>query len=176
MNRTVLFWILILGVFLIAGCSQQPAATGGEESAATDDAVVLDEPTTTDETETVDEIETSDEPAEAPEAEPEEEILSTEEVIEEKPAVKEFRLEAFQFGYEPSVIEVNKGDTVRIIATSRDVSHGLALLDFGVNIVIKKGEETTVEFVADKSGEFTFYCSVPCGSGHGTMKGKLVVS
>ena len=90
--------------------------------------------------------------------------------------VKEFRLEAFQFGYEPSVIEVNKGDTVRIIATSRDVAHGLALFDFGVNIVIKKGEETTVEFVADKSGEFSFYCSVPCGSGHSTMKGKLVVN
>ena len=90
--------------------------------------------------------------------------------------VKEFRLEAFQFGYEPSVIEVNKGDTVRIIATSRDVSHGLALLDFGVNIVIKKGEKTTAEFVADKTGEFTFYCSVPCGSGHSTMKGKLVVN
>jgi len=94
----------------------------------------------------------------------------------QEPAVKEFRLETFQFGYDPGVIEVNKGDTVRIIATSRDVTHGLALGDFGVNIVIKKGEETTAEFVADKTGEFTFYCSVPCGSGHGTMKGKLVVS
>ena len=40
---------------------------------------------------------------------------------------------------------------------------------------IKPGKTTTVEFLADKQGEFTIFCSVFCGSGHPTMKGSLVV-
>ncbi len=45
----------------------------------------------------------------------------------------------------------------------------------GINIIINSGETTLVEFIADKVGEFDFACSVFCGSGHGRMKGKLVV-
>lgn len=89
--------------------------------------------------------------------------------------MKEFRIEAFQFGYEPSRIEVDRGDTVRIIATSRDVPHGFALPQYGVNLRLTAGAEQTAEFVADTPGEFSFYCSVPCGSGHSTMRGTFVV-
>jgi len=31
------------------------------------------------------------------------------------------------------------------------------------------------EFVADKVGEFNFFCNVYCGEGHSEMGGKLVV-
>lgn len=37
------------------------------------------------------------------------------------------------------------------------------------------GEENAVEFVADKSGTFPFYCNVFCGGGHKEMQGKLIV-
>ncbi|MAG38869.1 cytochrome C oxidase subunit II [Candidatus Woesearchaeota archaeon] len=90
--------------------------------------------------------------------------------------VKEFIITAFQFGYNPSILEVDKGDLVRIIASSRDVSHGLAIPLFGVNLYLgSDGSEQTVEFLADKEGTFTFYCSVSCGSGHGRMSGQLIV-
>ena len=92
------------------------------------------------------------------------------------PETKEFNITAKQFEFSPSTITVNKGDTVIVNITSQDVQHGFALPDFGVNETVDAGQTTRIEFVADKSGEFTFFCSVFCGSGHSTMKGKLVVN
>ena len=40
---------------------------------------------------------------------------------------KEFRITAKQFQFEPSTIEVSKGDKVRLIVTSIDVPHGIAI-------------------------------------------------
>ena len=91
---------------------------------------------------------------------------------------KEFHVRSFNFGFDPPTIEVNAGDKVRIILTSDDVPHGLAINEFvGVNKRVdpSPAEPTVIEFLADKRGEFTFYCSVPCGDGHLDMKGKLIV-
>ncbi len=89
--------------------------------------------------------------------------------------VKEFKMTAKQFAFEPSVIEVNKGDKVRLIVTSVDVPHGFSIPEFGINERLDVGKPVTIEFVADKQGSFTAFCSVFCGSGHGNMKGKIVV-
>lgn len=89
--------------------------------------------------------------------------------------VKEFSVEAFNWGFKPESIEVNQGDRVKITAKSTDVDHGFAIKEFGVNLKLKPGEEKSVEFVADKKGTFTMYCSVYCGEGHREMKGVLVV-
>ena len=88
---------------------------------------------------------------------------------------KEFRITAKQFEFSPSVIEVNKGDKVRLIVTSTDVPHGIAIKEYGINERLEVGKPATIEFTADKSGSFTAFCSVFCGSGHGSMKGKLIV-
>lgn len=88
---------------------------------------------------------------------------------------KEFRIEAFQFGFSPSVIEVNLGDTVKIIASSRDVPHSFTLPDFGVNLYLDGLNTKTAEFIADKAGTFTFYCNIPCGGGHSSMRGTFKV-
>lgn len=89
--------------------------------------------------------------------------------------VKEFNVKAFRFGFEPSTIRVNQGDTVRIIARSIDVPHGLTIDGYNINLYLDGLRPQTVEFVADKPGTFTMYCSVPCGSGHGSMRGKFIV-
>ena len=88
---------------------------------------------------------------------------------------KEFRITAKQFSFEPGVIEVNKGDKVRLIVTSIDVPHGIAIKEYGINERLDVGKPVTIEFTADKQGTFTAFCSVLCGSGHSGMKGKLVV-
>lgn len=98
-----------------------------------------------------------------------------EESVQVTGETKEFTMEAFQFGFEPSVIEVNKGDRVKITATSRDVPHGFAILELGVRETINPGEVTNIEFAADKAGTFSFFCSVPCGAGHSSMRGQLIV-
>jgi heme/copper-type cytochrome/quinol oxidase subunit 2 len=40
---------------------------------------------------------------------------------------------------------------------------------------LRKGRETTIEFVAKAAGTYEFRCSVSCGFGHGHMKGQLIV-
>ncbi len=89
--------------------------------------------------------------------------------------VKEFRMTAKQFSFTPDTIEVNKGDKVRLIVTSTDVPHGIAIKEYGINQRLDVGKPVTIEFTADKEGTFTAYCSVFCGGGHTGMKGKIVV-
>lgn len=89
--------------------------------------------------------------------------------------VKEFKVRAFQFGFDPNTIEVSLGDKVKIAAYSEDVPHGFAIAEYGIDLYLDGLREKTVEFIADKPGTFTFYCSIPCGNGHSSMQGKLVV-
>ena len=89
--------------------------------------------------------------------------------------VKEFKMTAKQFAFEPEIIEANKGDKVRLIVTSVDVPHGLSIPEYGINERLNPGEYVTIEFIADKEGSFTSFCSVFCGSGHSNMKGKIIV-
>lgn len=89
---------------------------------------------------------------------------------------KEFTIEAFQFDFNPNKIEVNLGDRVIIKVTSTDVPHGFSIKEYGIKEYLNLGSEVTVDFIADKKGTFTFYCSVICGIRHGTMRGQLIVN
>lgn len=87
----------------------------------------------------------------------------------------EIKVTAQKYRFDPNVITVKKGDHVKLIITALDHDHGFKLDAFGVNQKLKKGDATTIEFTADKTGTFAFQCSNFCGMGHGKMKGKLVV-
>lgn len=100
---------------------------------------------------------------------------ASESAPESAPAIVSIAVTAKQFDFSPSVVTVNKGDTVRLTVTSVDVTHGLAIPAFGVSENLRPGETVTVEFTADKAGEFPFFCSVFCGEGHGQMRGTLIV-
>jgi nitrosocyanin len=91
-------------------------------------------------------------------------------------AVKEFNMTVKQFSFDPDTITVNTGDKVKINIRSLDVMHGFAIDEFGVNEQLPPLQTVTVEFVADKTGTFRFYCSVPCGPGHREMSGQLIVN
>ncbi len=93
----------------------------------------------------------------------------------EKIDYKVFAVRAFQFGYEPDVLEVDEGDHVMITVTSVDVGHGFALPDFGINSKVPAEESVTFRFVADKQGEFEFFNPVYSGKGWKDMKGKFIV-
>lgn|SRR3989338_1497034 len=90
--------------------------------------------------------------------------------------VKEFKITAKQFAFDPTTIEVNKGDNVRLIVTSIDVPHGIAIPEYGINERLDVGKPATIEFKADKEGTFNSFCSVFCGSGHSNMNGKIIVT
>jgi len=91
-------------------------------------------------------------------------------------AVKEFNITAKQWSFDPSVIEVKKGDTVTLNITSVDVLHGIVIEAFSVNTNLQPGKTVTVTFTADRTGSFPFFCSVICGDGHFDMIGKVVVT
>lgn len=104
---------------------------------------------------------------------------ATEMVVKEEDSamedVKEFTMTAKQWFFEPSEIRIKQGNKVKLTIKSIDVTHGFALPDFGVKVDLQPNIKQTVEFIADKQGEFTFFCSVYCGQGHSGMKGKLIV-
>lgn len=89
--------------------------------------------------------------------------------------VREFKMTAKKYKFEPKVITVKQGEKVRLIVTALDRTHGFKLEEYGINQKLKKGDPATIEFTADKSGTFVFRCSEFCGIGHLKMKGKLVV-
>lgn len=95
--------------------------------------------------------------------------------IEPTGEIKEFEVTAKQWEFTPSTITVNRGDTVKLHITSIDVTHGFTINEFGINEVLEPGKDVHVEFIADKTGTFSFWCSVPCGSGHSGMRGQLIV-
>lgn len=86
-----------------------------------------------------------------------------------------FSLTAKNWEFSPAVLRVKKGNTVVITITNAEGTHGFALPDFGIDQKLEPGQSVTVKFVANKSGQFTFFCNVPCGSGHQKMKGTLIV-
>lgn len=97
-------------------------------------------------------------------------------VNEQSGGLKLLEVKAFRFGFEPSVLKVKKGDTVMIKASTIDNEHGLAIPEYDVDLKLNPSEEPkTAVFVAEKAGEFAMFCSTPCGSGHSSMKGQLIV-
>jgi len=100
--------------------------------------------------------------------------------------VKEFTLitRKNEWRFDPDLIEVNQGDRVNLtIINEDDYDHGIAIEAFGVSQRIPAKGVIKISFVATQAGEFTFYCSVPCGDGvvdgvkrgHFDQFGKIVV-
>lgn len=92
--------------------------------------------------------------------------------------VREFRILGPQWEFEPRLIKVSPGDTVRFILTSPDITHGFAINELGVNISYSPGVAGVQEVVIPSDiaeGTYTMYCSIFCGSGHSHMKGKVIV-
>jgi len=84
---------------------------------------------------------------------------------------------AERFSYTPSRIKIKKGTIVEIIAESEDTSHGFSIPVAGIEGTIPargKGE-MRLRFEAAESGSFIFECSRPCGAGHNTMRGVIIV-
>jgi len=76
----------------------------------------------------------------------------------------------------PQTVVVLKGDTVKIVLNNTDeMDHGFAIDAYGISQIVKAGQTITIDFVADKAGVFTFYCTAPCGPGHSEMTGQLIV-
>lgn len=89
--------------------------------------------------------------------------------------VKEFTVSGTSFSFSPETITVNKGDSVKITFKNSEGYHDLVIDGYDVSTKqINTGETGVVEFVADKAGEFKYYCSVGTHEEKG-MKGTFIV-
>lgn len=91
--------------------------------------------------------------------------------------VKEVRMEACQFDFQPARIELDRDSKLRLIITSLDVVHGFNIIGTDINLMVPaKGEgEAVVVFDPLEPGEYPFKCSKVCGGGHLLMRGVIVV-
>jgi cytochrome c oxidase subunit 2 len=99
---------------------------------------------------------------------------------------------AKKYEYSASPVHVKSGTKVQLKITATDHDHGFkiaavpdgALTNGTAGLIftspqdcwqLKKGETTTIEFLAHASGTYTFRCCHTCGVGHRGMKGQIVV-
>lgn len=90
--------------------------------------------------------------------------------------VRVFTVNGSNFKFEPGVMNVKKGDKVKVVFKNTDGFHDLVIETYNLRTKqIGGGTEDSFEFTADQTGSFEFYCSVGQHRQMG-MKGTLVVS
>jgi cytochrome c oxidase subunit II len=106
--------------------------------------------------------------------------------------VQVVEITAKKYEYSSSPVHVKSGTKVQLKITATDHDHGFKILAVpdgalpnGADGLIfssaqecwqlKKGETTTIEFLAQTPGTYTFKCCHTCGLGHKGMKGQIIV-
>jgi cytochrome c oxidase subunit 2 len=99
---------------------------------------------------------------------------------------------AKKYEYSISPVHVKIGTKVQLKITATDHDHGFKIAAFPDGALpsgaagliftsaqdcwqLKKGETTTIDFLAQTAGTYTFKCCHTCGLGHRGMKGQIVV-
>ena len=100
--------------------------------------------------------------------------------------VPDFRGAAYD-SFVPDELVVHAGDTVKITVFNEDtMDHGFAIDSLGVNQMIRAASQdnatgaitpsvTLISFTVPSAGAYMWYCTNPCGPGHATMTGTLMV-
>ena len=92
--------------------------------------------------------------------------------------VREFRIVASQWNFEPGIIKVNPGDRVRFRVTSTDLRHGFVINELNINLYLSSGVEVVHEVVIPldiAEGIYKIDCN-GCGTiGHPHMNGSIIV-
>jgi cytochrome c oxidase subunit II len=113
-------------------------------------------------------------------------------VVAEDQKEQVIELTAKKYEYSPSPVHVKAGTKVQLKITATDHDHGFKIANVpdgsepnskpGLVFPsaqecwqLKKGETTTIEFLAQTAGTYTFKCCHTCGLGHRGMKGQIIV-
>lgn len=104
---------------------------------------------------------------------------SGEESIERDGNTVTVHMSAARSHFTPDIIRVKEGDHVVIhltnIETAIDTTHGFAIPGYDKQVSLDAGEVVTIEFTADQTGSFAFYCTEFCSALHLEMQGWLLV-
>ena len=106
--------------------------------------------------------------------------------------VQVVELKAKKYEFDPSPVHVKAGAKVQLKIAALDHDHGfkIAIHPDGAQSsgapglvfasaqdcwLLKKGETTTIEFIAQTPGTYQFHCCNKCGLGHHGMHAELIV-
>jgi cytochrome c oxidase subunit 2 len=106
--------------------------------------------------------------------------------------VQVVEITAKKYEYSGSPVHVKSGTKVQLKITATDHDHGFKIATVpdgaqpkgAIGLIftseqdcwqLKKGETTTIDFLAQSPGTYTFKCCHTCGLGHKGMKGQIVV-
>jgi cytochrome c oxidase subunit II len=118
--------------------------------------------------------------------------LRTGRTLAQNQDVQVINVTAEKYQYSPTPIHVKIGAKVQLKIAATDHDHGFKIDTLpdgtapgrtsGLIFVsaqdcwqLKKGETTTIEFLVQTRGTYTFRCCHTCGIGHRGMKGQIVV-
>ena len=82
---------------------------------------------------------------------------------------------AKRFEFVPSTITLKKGETVKLVVKSEDVTHGFFLRPLKIDADLTPGETQQISVTPQATGTFTAICHHFCGAGHGNMKLTVIV-
>jgi cytochrome c oxidase subunit II len=87
-------------------------------------------------------------------------------------------LMAFQFGYSPAVLRLERDTPYRFRMMAVDVTHGAALrIGNGSHIVrLRPGVLVEQELRFTRPGRYLVYCTTYCGLVHDRMRGQIIVA
>jgi cytochrome c oxidase subunit 2 len=86
------------------------------------------------------------------------------------PVVPQVYVHARKFSFAPAEITLKKGQTIKLVLISDDVTHGLTVSGLNIQAEIVKGHRTEVLVTPTEVGDYPGSCSVYCGSGHRDME------
>jgi heme/copper-type cytochrome/quinol oxidase subunit 2 len=92
-----------------------------------------------------------------------------------KRVVRTFKVYADNWNWTPDTLHVKQGDHVVLKLYAYRASRSFVLKAYNLDVHLPQEEEVTVEFDANKKGEFPWKCGRPCGNGCAKLRGKLFV-
>ena len=83
---------------------------------------------------------------------------------------------ASNWAFSPSSITVKKGEKVTLKLVGESGIHGLAIPGLGISQRIEVGQTVSITLPTDTAGSQSFFCNIPCGSGHKSMMGTITIT
>jgi nitrous-oxide reductase len=99
--------------------------------------------------------------------------------IERRNGVVEVWMNVVRSHFTPDIITAKVGQKIIVHLTNSeqtaDATHGFAIPTKNVMVSLDPGETTTVEFVMEKAGTYSYYCTEFCSALHLEMQGWLII-
>jgi plastocyanin len=86
----------------------------------------------------------------------------------------EIEVVASKAGFQPRLLRLRKGETVRLLLRTADGEHCFAVDAFRIEKRIVPGRATVLDLTPDRTGTFPFYCCLD--SDREAERGRLVVT